>query len=192
MTGADVSLFDDLRGRADIFAVAGGRIAPVSRTESKHDRTRPARRLLKTVFGFDDFRPGQQEIVEAVLSGDPVLAVMPTGSGKSLCYQLPALLGEGLTLVISPLIALMRDQVGQMRRWASPPPPSIPRPARTRRAKPGGKSAPARCNYCSCRRSGWPWTGWSRRCRAPTSGAWRWTRPIASANGATISAPNIA
>ena len=74
-----------------------------------------ARRLLKTVFGFDDFRSGQQEIVEAVLSGDPVLAVMPTGSGKSLCYQLPALLGEGLTLVISPLIALMRDQVGQMQ-----------------------------------------------------------------------------
>jgi len=74
-----------------------------------------ARRLLKTVFGFDDFRSGQQEIVEAVLSNDPVLAVMPTGSGKSLCYQLPALLGEGLTLVISPLIALMRDQVGQMQ-----------------------------------------------------------------------------
>ena len=74
-----------------------------------------ARRLLKTVFGFDDFRSGQQEIVEAVLSNDPVLAVMPTGSGKSLCYQLPALLGVGLTLVISPLIALMRDQVGQMQ-----------------------------------------------------------------------------
>jgi ATP-dependent DNA helicase RecQ len=75
----------------------------------------PARRLLKSVFGFDDFRPGQAEIVAAVLSGDPVLAVMPTGSGKSLCYQLPALLGDGLTLVVSPLIALMRDQVGQMR-----------------------------------------------------------------------------
>ncbi len=74
-----------------------------------------ARGLLKKIFGFDDFRPGQQEIVEAVLAGDPVLAVMPTGSGKSLCYQLPALLGEGLTLVVSPLIALMRDQVGQMQ-----------------------------------------------------------------------------
>ena len=74
-----------------------------------------ARRLLKKVFGFDDFRPGQEEIVEAMLSGGPVLAVMPTGSGKSLCYQLPALLGDGLTLVVSPLIALMRDQVGQMR-----------------------------------------------------------------------------
>jgi ATP-dependent DNA helicase RecQ len=74
-----------------------------------------AKGLLKSVFGFDDFRPGQEEIVAAVFSGDPVLAVMPTGSGKSLCYQLPALLGEGLTLVVSPLIALMRDQVGQMQ-----------------------------------------------------------------------------
>ncbi len=74
-----------------------------------------ARRILKKVFGFDDFRPGQEEIVGAILSGGPVLAVMPTGSGKSLCYQLPALLGDGLTLVVSPLIALMRDQVGQMR-----------------------------------------------------------------------------
>jgi ATP-dependent DNA helicase RecQ len=79
-----------------------------------------ARGLLKKIFGFDDFRPGQQEIVEAVLSGSPVLAVMPTGSGKSLCYQLPALLGDGLTLVISPLIALMRDQVGQMQALGLP------------------------------------------------------------------------
>ncbi|HUO55440.1 MAG TPA: DNA helicase RecQ [Rhodoblastus sp.] len=74
-----------------------------------------ARRVLRNVFGFDAFRPGQEEIVEAVLAGAPVLAVMPTGSGKSLCYQLPALVGEGLTLVVSPLIALMRDQVGQLR-----------------------------------------------------------------------------
>jgi ATP-dependent DNA helicase RecQ len=74
-----------------------------------------ARQQLKRVFGYDDFRPGQAEIIEAALAGEPVLAVMPTGSGKSLCYQLPALLGEGLTLVISPLIALMRDQVGQLR-----------------------------------------------------------------------------
>ena len=67
--------------------------------------------LLRDVFGFDDFRPGQQEIVEAVAEGQDVLAIMPTGGGKSLCYQLPALIREGLTLVISPLIALMRDQV---------------------------------------------------------------------------------
>lgn len=70
-----------------------------------------AARLLKDVFGFDTFRPGQGEIVEAVCAGENVLAIMPTGGGKSLCFQLPALLDEGLTVVISPLIALMRDQV---------------------------------------------------------------------------------
>lgn len=70
-----------------------------------------AARLLQDVFGFDDFRPGQGEIVEAVTAGENVLAIMPTGGGKSLCFQLPALLREGVTVVISPLIALMRDQV---------------------------------------------------------------------------------
>ena len=67
------------------------------------------------MFGYDDFRPGQAEIIAAVLAGEPVLAVMPTGSGKSMCYQLPAVLDNGLTVVVSPLIALMRDQVQQMR-----------------------------------------------------------------------------
>ncbi len=67
--------------------------------------------LLKDVFGFDDFRPGQAEIVEAVSQGEDVLAIMPTGGGKSLCFQLPALMRDGVTVVISPLIALMRDQV---------------------------------------------------------------------------------
>src|SRR5580698_11029794 len=70
-----------------------------------------ARALLHSVFGFSAFRPGQEEIVRAVLDGEDVLTVMPTGSGKSLCYQLPAIARPGLTLVISPLIALMRDQV---------------------------------------------------------------------------------
>ncbi|MGB3405978.1 MAG: DNA helicase RecQ, partial [Jannaschia sp.] len=67
--------------------------------------------LLSRVFGFDAFRPGQEEIVDAVLRGRDVLAIMPTGGGKSLCFQLPALCRDGLTVVISPLIALMRDQV---------------------------------------------------------------------------------
>ncbi|MCV2893537.1 DNA helicase RecQ [Lentibacter sp. XHP0401] len=74
-----------------------------------------ANALLKSVFGFDAFRPGQEEIVRAVAAGENVLAIMPTGGGKSLCYQLPALMGEGLTLVISPLIALMRDQVAALQ-----------------------------------------------------------------------------
>lgn len=67
--------------------------------------------LLRDVFGFDAFRPGQEEIVDAVAQGQNVLAIMPTGGGKSLCFQLPALMREGVTVVISPLIALMRDQV---------------------------------------------------------------------------------
>ena len=67
--------------------------------------------LLRDVFGFDSFRPGQEEIVEAVAAGENVLAIMPTGGGKSLCFQLPALMRDGVTLVISPLIALMREQV---------------------------------------------------------------------------------
>ncbi len=74
-----------------------------------------AERLLKDIFGFDGFRPGQGEIVEAVAAGRDTLAIMPTGGGKSLCFQLPALLREGVTLVISPLIALMRDQVRGLR-----------------------------------------------------------------------------
>jgi ATP-dependent DNA helicase RecQ len=69
---------------------------------------------LRTTFGFEAFRPGQAEIVAAILDGRDVLAVMPTGSGKSLCYQLPALVRDGLTVVVSPLIALMRNQVAQL------------------------------------------------------------------------------
>jgi len=71
--------------------------------------------LLKAVFGFDAFRPGQQEIVEAVVAGRNTLAIMPTGGGKSLCFQLPALVRDGVTVVVSPLIALMRDQVRGLR-----------------------------------------------------------------------------
>ncbi|MBK1879265.1 RecQ family ATP-dependent DNA helicase [Pelagicoccus mobilis] len=66
---------------------------------------------LEAVFGFDSFRPGQERIIKQVLAGNSALAVFPTGSGKSLCYQLPALMLDGLTIVISPLIALMKDQV---------------------------------------------------------------------------------
>ena len=69
---------------------------------------------LKTVFGYSSFRPKQRAIIEAGLDGRDVLAILPTGGGKSLCYQLPALMREGLTVVVSPLIALMKDQVDQM------------------------------------------------------------------------------
>jgi ATP-dependent DNA helicase RecQ len=76
-----------------------------------------AQNLLHTVFGFAEFRAGQAEIIETILSRRDVLAVMPTGSGKSLCYQLPALMRDGLTVVVSPLIALMRNQVAQLKSY---------------------------------------------------------------------------
>ena len=66
---------------------------------------------LKHYFGYDRFRPGQQQIIEQALENQDLLIVMPTGGGKSLCFQLPALLKPGLTVVVSPLIALMQDQV---------------------------------------------------------------------------------
>src|SRR6266511_5917953 len=72
------------------------------------------RDALQRLFGFPDFRPGQEEVVRAVLAGEDVLAVMPTGAGKSLCYQLPAFLLPGCTVVISPLVALMKDQLDSL------------------------------------------------------------------------------
>jgi len=73
------------------------------------------REHLQNLFGLDDFRPAQREVVEDVLLGKDVLCVMPTGAGKSLCYQLPAAISDGLTIVVSPLISLMEDQVQQLR-----------------------------------------------------------------------------
>ncbi len=75
----------------------------------------PIHRALKHFFGYDNFRLNQQSIIEAVLNGKDVMAIMPTGGGKSICYQLPAVLLDGLTIVISPLIALMKDQVDALQ-----------------------------------------------------------------------------
>ena len=72
-------------------------------------------KVLREVFGFDGFRPGQEEIVDHLIDGRHVLAVMPTGSGKSICYQVPALVKQGLSIVVSPLVALMQDQVSALK-----------------------------------------------------------------------------
>lgn len=72
--------------------------------------------LLKTHFGYDTFREGQEAVIDALLAGKDVLAVMPTGAGKSICYQVPALMMKGITLVISPLISLMKDQVRSLNQ----------------------------------------------------------------------------
>ena len=73
------------------------------------------REQLQDLFGLDEFRPAQESVIQDVLAGKDVLCVMPTGAGKSLCFQFPAAVNGGLTMVVSPLISLMEDQVQQLR-----------------------------------------------------------------------------
>jgi ATP-dependent DNA helicase RecQ len=92
------------RDRFDLYMCTGGDLLPT----------------LRERFGIEAFRPGQEEVIRALVDGRPVLAVMPTGAGKSLCYQLPALLIDGLTLVVSPLISLMQDQLAKLAALGIP------------------------------------------------------------------------
>lgn len=79
-----------------------------------------SKQILKEYFGYDEFLPGQEDVIHRILKGDNLLVIMPTGGGKSLCYQLPALQLSGIVLVVSPLIALMKDQVDQLNSWGVP------------------------------------------------------------------------
>src|SRR3954470_6846876 len=81
---------------------------------SKHTKE-TLHQALKHFFGYDEFRLTQLQIIESVLDGEDTLAIMPTGAGKSICYQLPAMLLPGITIVVSPLIALMKDQVDALQ-----------------------------------------------------------------------------
>src|SRR6478672_6373827 len=108
-------------------AAAGQTGTSTSRSSEPARATRPAHaatvgvvttpsELLTSRFGYPDFRPGQQHVIESLLAGRSALAVFPTGAGKSLCYQLPALMLDGVTVVVSPLIALMKDQIDFLQR----------------------------------------------------------------------------
>ena len=88
--------------------------------EGRVQQTAEVHEVLRSVFGFDSLRTGQDAVVNAIMAGRDALAIMPTGGGKSLCYQLPALCREGLTVVVSPLIALMKDQVDALQARGVP------------------------------------------------------------------------
>ena len=154
---------------------------------------RRARALLRDVFGYAEFRGQQEAIIDAALAGHDSLVLMPTGGGKSLCYQIPALVRDGVGLVVSPLIALMEDQVGALRE-AGVGRGVLEFDAATRteqneviaRAAPRqARAAVPRARAAAARRD-------ARRCCARSrSRSSRSTKRTACRNGATTFAPSI-
>ena len=144
--------------------------------------------VLKQYFGYDTFRGGQEEIIDALLAGRDVLAVMPTGAGKSVCYQVPALLLPGITLVVSPLVSLMRDQVTQLVQMGVPA--AYLNSSLTYRQYLLALDR-ARTRSSMWLRSGWIPRGSSPLSARPRSPWWQWTRPTVSPSGGRTSAPPI-
>lgn len=99
---------------------SGGSMRQYNKQTDENGELMRKRELLQRVFGYSEFRPGQERLIDGVLSGRDVFGIMPTGGGKSMCYQLPGLLLPGITLVISPLISLMRDQVMSLKASGIP------------------------------------------------------------------------
>ena len=148
------------------------------------------KQILRDVFGFDDYRPGQKSVMSALWKHNAALAVFPTGGGKSLCYQLPALMFEGVTLVVSPLIALMKDQIDFLQRRgiaAARLDSSLDATRAARRQRPAARRRARSC--CTSRPSASTTSASSRSCERARSRCSPSTKRTASPSGATTSGP---
>jgi len=132
-------------------------------------RRNTIRRLLNTIFGIASLRDGQQRVIDSVLDGKDTLAIMPTGGGKSLCYQIPAKMLEGITIVVSPLISLMKDQLEKLEELGIR---SVQVNSSLNAEEEPAASRPKPARSCSAPRSGWSRPNSSRCCRRSSSTSW--------------------